>query len=792
MKNHFTLILVISLLSISTIFCVFANAQEVDGTKLNADIKDVKVGSTTDSNAVEREEDEISSERLTSKQKDLFKSQSATHQYQAEVNQLMNIIINSLYSNTDVFLRELISNASDALDKIRFISLSNKDALKGKPELEIRIKIDAKNKMIHITDSGVGMTKEELIKNLGTIAKSGTKDFMNKLKEQKQDASSLIGQFGVGFYSSFLVADKVTVISKHYDSEKQYIWESDAGQNFFVSEDPRGNTLIRGTQITLHVKEEHYELFENEKIENLLKKFSEFIDFPIYLWKSFQEVEDIPLTEEEINKIREERKEKREKEKAEKKSEEEVEMGKDDSKEEEEEEEEKDIPKTRSEKKTVYRWELTNTNKPIWTREKSSITEEDYKSFYRALTKDTEDPQTFTHFNAEGSVNFKSILYIPKHPPSNMFEMNYKKDGLKLYVRRVFITDDFFDVLPTWLAFLKGVVDSEDMQLNVSREILQQTKSLNVLKKKIVRKAIGMMQSIAKNETEYTKFWENYSKAIKYGILQDVPNQIRLAKLLRFPSSFNTTVGAYTSLSDYVSRLKKNQTNILYLAGDNAEKLSKSPLAESALEKGYEILYLNDAIDEYAIQALRTFDAKYKFANLQKEDVKLEEDEKDEEKKEADKKRQEALDEQFKELKTFLKEKLAGKISRVTLSERLTKSPAALVAATYGMSANMERILKAQALGNTGISKSNPSLEVNPNHPLITELNNKIAIEGKDSPLIADVAELLYHTSALLSGYPVDEPGLFAESIHNLLNSVMGIESKSSPTPSTTESHDEL
>ena len=457
---------------------------------MNSDLKDEKIASKTDSNTVEREEDEISAERLTEKQKEMFRSSSASHQYQAEVNQLMNIIINSLYSNTDVFLRELISNASDALDKIRIISLTNKAALDGKAELDIRIKVDKINKLIHIIDSGVGMTKEDLIKNLGTIAKSGTKDFINRLKETKSDASTLIGQFGVGFYSSFLVADRVTVASKHHESEKQYIWESDAGQNFNIAEDPRGNTLVRGTQITLHIKEEFTDLLEIEKIESLLRRFSEFIEYPIFIWKSHQESEEIALTEEEITKIKEERKEKRLKEKQEK-SDEEVEMGKPEQ--EEEEEDDKDLPTTRTEKKTVWEWEQVNTNKPIWTREKSSITSEEYNSFYKIISKDQQDPLSYTHFNAEGSVNFKSILYIPKSPPSNMFEMNYKRDGMKLYVRRVFITDDFFDVLPSWLAFLKGVVDSEDMQLNVSREILQQTKSLNVLKKKIVRKAIAMM-----------------------------------------------------------------------------------------------------------------------------------------------------------------------------------------------------------------------------------------------------------------------------------------------------------
>ena len=292
---------------------------------------------------------------------------------------------------------------------------------------------------------------------------------------------------------------------------------------------------------------------------------------------------------------------------------------------------------------------------------------------------------------------------------------------------------------------------------------------------------------MAKNETEYTTFWENYSKAIKYGVLQDQSNQVRLAKLLRFPSSHNSTAGSFTSLSDYVSRMKTNQKDILYVAGDNIEKLKQSPLAESALEKGYEILYLNDAIDEYTLQALRVFDTKYKFANLQKEDVKLEE-EKNEEEKENDKKKQEALDEQFKDLKEFLKEKLSTRISKVVLSERLTRSPAALVAPSYGMSANMERIMKAQALGNDYQMKTNPTLEVNPNHPIIIELNNKIAVEGKEAQSIQDVAEILYQTSSLVSGYPVDDPSNFANRIHNLLNSILGIQNQA-PTPS---SHDEL
>jgi len=376
-----------------------------------------------------------------------------------------------------------------------------------------------------------------------------------------------------------------------------------------------------------------------------------------------------------------------------------------------------------------------------------------------------------------------------------MFEHNFKKDGLKLYVRRVFITDDFFDVLPSYLAFLKGVIDSEDMELNVSREILQQTKALNVLKKKIVRKAIGMMQSLSKNETEYLDFWKNYGKAIKYGILQDQTNQVRLSKLLLFPSSHNRTADALTSLSDYIKRMKPEQKTIYYLAGDAAEKLNSSPLAEAALDKGLEILYLSDPIDEYAVEGLRLFDAKYKFANLQKEDVKLEGSEKDEdtESKEKEKIRQEALDEQFADLKSFLKDTLKDKISKVTLSDKLIKSPAAVVAASYGYSANMERLLKAQALGSN-MYKSAPIFEVNPNHPIIIELNNRIAIEGKDSGIAKEAAALLFETSALVSGYNVEKPADFAENVHNLLRRHLGINEE---VPKSTEenkpsTHDEL
>uniref|UniRef100_A0A4W3IJE5 Heat shock protein 90, beta (grp94), member 1 n=1 Tax=Callorhinchus milii TaxID=7868 RepID=A0A4W3IJE5_CALMI len=491
----------------------------------------------------------------------------------------------------------------------------------------IKVKADKEKNMLHITDTGIGMTKEELIKNLGTIAKSGTSEFLNKMTEMQtegQSTSELIGQFGVGFYSAFLVADKVIVTSKH-NSDSQHIWESDSNE-FSVIEDPRGNTLGRGSTITLVMKEETSDYLELETIKNLVKKYSQFINFPIYVWSSKTETVEEPVDEEAQDK-------------------------EDDTDDEEaavEEEDEEKKPKTKKVEKTVWDWVLMNDIKPIWQRPTKEIEEDEYKSFYKTFSKDSDDPIAHIHFTAEGEVTFRSILFVPNVAPRGLFDEygTKKTDYIKLFVRRVFITDDFHDMMPKYLNFIKGVVDSDDLPLNVSRETLQQHKLLKVIRKKLVRKTLDMIKKIA-DEKYDDLFWKEFGTNIKLGVIEDHSNRTRLAKLLRFQSSHNDA--KLTSLEQYVERMKEKQDKIYFIAGANRNEVQTSPFVERLLKKGYEVLYLTEPVDEYSIQALPEFDGK-RFQNVAKEGLKFEQSEKAKEKHEA-------MVKEYEPLLTWLKDK---------------------------------------------------------------------------------------------------------------------------------------
>lgn len=438
----------------------------------------------TDDEVIQREEEAIKIDELNVSQMKNLRDQAEKYTFQAEVNRMMKLIINSLYRNKEIYLRELISNASDALDKIRLLSLTDSSVLDSTPELSIRIKADKERKMLHIIDTGIGMTKQDLINNLGTIAKSGTAEFLTQMQDaaSQKDLSDMIGQFGVGFYSAFLVADRVIVTTKHND-DKQYIWESDAN-SFSIIEDPRGNTLKRGSQITLELKPEAVDYLEVDTVQNLVRKYSQFINFPIYLWASKTQMVEEPVEEEAPEAVP---------------ADDEADV-----------ETDKDTPKTKQVEKTIWDWELVNSNKPIWSRKPAEIEEEEYNEFYKSLTKDSKEPLAKVHFVAEGEVTFKSLLFIPGSQPNESFsKYGAKTTNIKLYVRRVFITDDFTDIMPSYLSFIQGVVDSDDLPLNVSRETLQQHKLIKVIKKKLIRKALDMMKKIP--DAEYEKFWKEYS-----------------------------------------------------------------------------------------------------------------------------------------------------------------------------------------------------------------------------------------------------------------------------------------
>ncbi|KAM3608900.1 uncharacterized protein V6R79_006530 [Siganus canaliculatus] len=727
---------------------------DIDGT-VEEDIGKSRDGSRTDDEVVQREEEAIQLDGLNAAQIKELREKSEKHAFQAEVNRMMKLIINSLYKNKEIFLRELISNASDALDKIRLLSLTNEDAMAANEELTIKIKSDKEKNMLHITDTGVGMTKEELVKNLGTIAKSGTSEFLNRMTEMQsegQSTSELIGQFGVGFYSAFLVADKVIVTSKH-NNDTQHIWESDSNQ-FSVIEDPRGDTLGRGTTITLVLKEEASDYLELETIKNLVRKYSQFINFPIYVWASKTETVEEPIEDDAEA-------EEPEKEAAE------------DEAEVEEEEEDKDKPKTKKVEKTVWDWELMNDIKPIWQRLAKEVEEDEYKAFYKTFSKDSDDPLAHIHFTAEGEVTFKSILFVPTSAPRGLFDEygSKKNDYIKLFVRRVFITDDFNDMMPKYLNFVKGVVDSDDLPLNVSRETLQQHKLLKVIRKKLVRKTLDMIKKIA--EEQYNdKFWKEFGTNIKLGVIEDHSNRTRLAKLLRFQTSNSDTVLA--SLEQYVERMKEKQDKIYFMAGTSRKEAESSPFVEKLLKKGYEVIYLTEPVDEYCIQALPEFDGK-RFQNVAKEGVKFDESDKAKEKREA-------LEKDYEPLTTWLKDKaLKDKIEKAILSQRLTNSPCALVASQYGWSGNMERIMKAQAyqtgkdISTNYYASQKKTLEINPKHPLIKQMLKRVNDDAEDQTA-SDLAVVLFETATLRSGYQLADTKAYGDRIERMLRLSMNVD----------------
>jgi heat shock protein beta len=696
---------------------------------------------------------EFAMDGMTKEQEAVITDSQESFEFQAEVNRLMDIIINSLYKKKEIFLRELISNASDALDKIRFLSVSNADALGDKKDLEIKISFNAELKTLTIADSGVGMTKADLVNNLGTVAKSGTTNFVEALADGQD--MSLIGQFGVGFYSVYLVADKVRVISKNNDDD-QYIWESTADSSFTVAKDPRGNTLGRGTEITMFLKDDAHEFMKQERLEEMIQKYSEFISFPISLYKKTEEVVEVEEEEEEEA------------------TDSEGSADEEDGLEVEDEEEEP----VKTEKVDVWDWHRINSNVAIWSRDKDEITEDEYKAFYKSIAGDGTGSSHWIHFKAEGEVEFKSILFIPDDAKDLYNDYNTRQAGIRLYVRKVLIQDDFDDLLPRYLNFLRGVVDSDDLPLNVSRETLQQHKILKVMGKKLVRKALEMLRKLSSAPTEegedhspYIKFWNTFGKSVKMGVVEDAGNRSKLAKLLRYKTS--KSEGDFKSFDEYIGEIPEWQNDIYFLAGESMESIMKSPFLEVANRKGIEVLLLDEPIDEYVMQHLGEFDG-HKLQSLSKEGLKFGDEDED-----VVKERTKVYKETFRPLTKYLKELFTGKVGKVTVSQRVEATPCVIVTGAYGNTANMERIMRAQTFADPNAMKemsASRTLELNPRHPIIVELN-KLVETSSEEETTKDLAWLMYDTALLASGFNQQDTELFSARMHRTIAKTLNLDS---------------
>jgi len=633
-------------------------------------------------------------------------------EFQTEVNQLLHLMIHSLYSNKEIFMRELISNASDACDKLRFEAISNDSLYEGDSDLRIEVEFDEEANTVTLRDNGIGMNRDEVVENIGTIAKSGTKEFLSKMTGDAAKDSNLIGQFGVGFYSSFIVADKVTLTTRRAGdkADQAIIWES-TGENGFSLEDTTKET--HGTEITLHLKEEEKEFANNWRLRSIISTYSDHIPLPVKMLKVEEPAAD----------------------------------GTDDAGE--------DKEADKKETEATIEWEVVNKANALWTEPKSSLKDEDYQDFYKHISHDWQDPLAWSHNHVEGNLEYKSLLYIPSKAPFDLWEPE-QKNGIKLYVQRVFIMDDTKNLMPNYMRFVRGVIDSNDLPLNVSREILQSNHVVNSMRKASVKKVLGLLEKMAKNDAEkYQGFWNEFGKVIKEGPGEDFDNKEQIAKLLRFSSTHDDKEKQAVTLEDYVSRMKPEQEEIYYITADSFTGAKSSPHLEVFRKKGIEVLLLSDRVDEWLTNGLQVFDGK-KLQSVAKGELDLSKFESEEDKKEQEKAEKEAGN-----VIKHLKEVLGENVEDVRVSHRLTSSPSCIVLSEQDMALYMQNLMK-QAGHDMPTSK--PVLEINPTHPLIERMEGET-----DDEQFADWADILFDQALLAEGAQLEDPAGFVSKLNKLM-----------------------
>ncbi len=622
--------------------------------------------------------------------------------FQTEVRQLLKLMIHSLYSNKEIFLRELISNASDASDKLRFEALADDALYEDDGELKIQIEFDKEARTLTVRDNGIGMTRDEVMENIGTIAKSGTRQFFDSLTGDQAKDAQLIGQFGVGFYSAFIVADKVTVATRRagMGPEHGVLWASDGEGEYTIETIEKAS---RGTEVTLHLREGEEEFAEEYRLRSIIRKYSDHISLPIYM-----------LTEK---------------------------------------------PAEEGDEKVVE-WEMVNSASALWTRAKSEISEEEYNEFYKHVAHDFQEPLAHIHSKVEGTNSYTSLFYIPKQAPFDLFDRE-KRHGIKLYVKRVFIMDDAEQLMPVYLRFVRGIVDSDDLPLNVSREILQRNKHIDSIRAASVKKVLGLLEGLAKNEPEkYAEFWNTFGAVMKEGVAEDSANRERIAKLMRFASTHNSDDAQSVSLDEYIGRMKEGQDKIYYITADSFAAAKHSPHLEVFLKKGIEVLLMGERVDEWMMSYLTEFEGK-SFQSVAKGDLDLGKLDDEETQEEAKK-----VEEAFKDLATRMKEALGEKVKEVRISHRLTRSPSCLVVEEHDMALSMQKLLKQ---AGHEVPNAQPTLEINPEHPLVAHLK-----EVDDEARFADWSCVLLDQAALSEGGQLDDPANFVLRLNNLLLSAMG------------------